>query len=121
MPVLTDGLVEGDETFTVVIAGVSGGDVTIGNGTGTGTIVDADAVSTINPAITVSNGTIYEGDDGQRRAQFFVHLSRPPATNVTITYTTADGTRRHPRTTWRSSPARSPSPPVRSPRPSTSW
>ncbi len=27
-----------------------------------------------------------------RLAQFLIHLSRPPATNVTITYSTADGT-----------------------------
>jgi hypothetical protein len=92
VPVLPDGVEEGDETFTVVIAGVSGGDVTLGAASGTATIVDADAISVTNPAITVSSGTVVEGDDGQRRAQFFIHLSRPPATNVTITYTTADGT-----------------------------
>lgn len=93
VPVLTDNLVESDETFSVVVSSVSGGTATLGpNNTGTGTIVDSDGLFGPNPVITVSSGTVYEGDDGQRRAQFFVHLSRAPASNVSITYSSSDGT-----------------------------
>lgn len=91
VPVLTDDVVEADETFSVVVSSVSGGDAVIGEDTGTATIVDADAASATNPALTVSNGTVYEGKDGQRRAQFMIHLSRP-ATDLSITYETAEGT-----------------------------
>jgi hypothetical protein len=91
VPVLADAAIEGDETFSVVVSGVSGGDVTLGNDTGVATIVDADVLESSNPAITVSNGTIYEGDDGQRRAQFQIHLSKP-ANTLTVAYTTEDGT-----------------------------
>ena len=91
VPVLTDDDTEGDETFSVV-ATATGGDVVVGDDTGTATIVDADALSAGNPVITVSNPTVVEGDQGERVAQFLIHLSRPPVTNVTITYSTADGT-----------------------------
>lgn len=91
VPVKTDAEAEPDESFSVVISSVTGGDAVIGQATGTGTIVDSDAVGSDDPVITVSSGTVYEGDDGQRRAQFLIHLSRPPAENVTLTYGTADG------------------------------
>ncbi len=90
VPVLADNDTEPDETFSVVVT-ATGGDVVIGDDTGIATIVDADAASTVNPAITVSDTTVTEGDQGNRLAQFLVHLSRPPASNVTITYSTADG------------------------------
>ena len=87
-----DDEVEPDEQFSLVIDAVSGADAVVGDGTGVATIVDADGVSTTNPAITVSSGSLHEGDGGQRRAQFYVHLSRPPVSNVTISYATSDGT-----------------------------
>ena len=92
IPLGVDDETEPDETFSVVVAQVAGGGSVIGDDTGVATIVDADAVSGANPAITVSSTTVHEGDSGQRRAQFQVHLSRAPVSNVTITYTTADGT-----------------------------
>lgn len=92
IPILADGLTEADETFSLIIGTATGGNVTIGDDTGTATIVDADAISTVDPAITVSNPTIIEGDVGQRRAQFLIHLSRVPTSALTVTYTTADGT-----------------------------
>ena len=92
VPVAADAVVEPDETFSVVLSSVSGGGAVIGADTGTATIIDADAVSATNPAISVSSGTVVEGDSGQRRAQFLIHLSRPPATKLTVSYATADGT-----------------------------
>lgn len=92
VPILSDNGTENDETFSLVIGSATGGDVVIGDTTGTATIIDADAISTANPAITVSNPTVTEGDTGQRRAQFLIHLSRAPASPVTLTYATADTT-----------------------------
>ena len=34
---------------------------------------------------------MFEGDEGQRRAQFFIHLSRPSASGLTVSYSTVDG------------------------------
>ena len=91
VPVLTDAEAEADETFTVTVSSVTGADAVLGDDTATATIVDADPVSATNPAVTVSDPTIVEGDSGQRRAQFLIHLSRAPETPVTVTYATADG------------------------------
>jgi hypothetical protein len=93
VPVLIDANIESDESFSVVISSVSGGTASVGpNSTGTGVILDSDGLFGPNPVITTTSGTVYEGNSGQRRAQFYIQLSRPPATNVTITYNTSDGT-----------------------------
>ena len=95
VPVLPDANIEADESFSVVISSVTGGNAQIGpNGTstGTGVILDSDGLFGPNPVIATTSGTVYEGDSGQRRAQFYIQLSRPPASNVTITYNTSDGT-----------------------------
>lgn len=91
VPVLADDELEQDETFTVTVGAVTGGGALIGDPEGTATIVDPDGVGGPNPAITVSEPTVVEGDQGTRRAQFHIHLSRAPSTNVSITYTTVDG------------------------------
>lgn len=86
-----DDEVEPDEDFLVVIASVSGANATVGRDTGTATIVDPDGLASANPVITVSSGSVIEGASGQRRAQFFVHLSKAAASIVSFSYTTADG------------------------------
>jgi alpha-tubulin suppressor-like RCC1 family protein len=91
VPVLPDSEVELDEEFSLV-ATASGGGVSVGDGTGMVTIVDSDSVSAANPGITVSNPTVVEGDSGERRAQFLVHLSRAASTSISLSYATADGT-----------------------------
>ena len=56
IPVKQDLMVEGDETFTVTISNPSsGGQLTIGTSTATGTITNDDAISTL--AITKTDGT----------------------------------------------------------------
>lgn len=93
VPVLIDNAVEGGESFSVVISSVSGGTAVVGmNGTGGGTIIDSDGLFGPIPVIDVSSGTVYEGNSGQRLAQFQIQLSRPTATALTITYNTSDGT-----------------------------
>jgi hypothetical protein len=90
VPVLADSVAESDEGFSVVATLASGGGVTLGDAVGAATIVDADAVSAVSPAITVSEVTVHEGDDGQRRAQFHIHLSRP-SPGLTLAYQTVAG------------------------------
>lgn len=90
VPVSTDSVQEADETFTIVIQSATGSDVTVDRSLATATIIDADGLAGPNPVITVSGGSVVEGDSGQRRAQFRVQLSRAPASNVTVTYATAD-------------------------------
>ena len=79
------GGAEGDETFSVVIASVSGGDA-VGGGSGGGLIIDQTALTAFNPVINVTNGTVIEGTDGQRVAKFYIQLSRPTASPMTFTY-----------------------------------
>ncbi len=86
-----DDEVEPDEDFLVVISSVSGANATVGRDTGTATIVDPDGLASANPVITVSSGSVVEGTSGQRRAQFFVHLSKAATSIVSFSYTTADG------------------------------
>jgi hypothetical protein len=91
VPVRADADVESDEDFFVVVAGVSGGDVTLGNGAGVATILDSDVFGGANPVAAVTSGTIYEGNDGIRRAQFHIQLSRPVTGTYTVSYNTVDG------------------------------
>lgn len=93
VPILTDNVVEADETFTVVLVSATGGTASVGpESVGTGIILDSDGLAGPNPVFVVTNGSVIEGDSGQRRAQFFLQLSRPADTPISVTYATADGT-----------------------------
>ncbi|WP_275415706.1 Calx-beta domain-containing protein, partial [Leptolyngbya sp. CCY15150] len=83
-----DGLDEGDETFNVVLGGVTG-DATLPVNPGIGTIVDNDAP----PAIAINNVTVQEGDSGDlTNAVFTVQLDRVGQEEITVDYSTANGT-----------------------------
>ncbi|HEX8311981.1 MAG TPA: Calx-beta domain-containing protein, partial [Chthoniobacteraceae bacterium] len=86
VPVLGDTKAEANEAFSVLLSGVQNATV-VGSGSGTGTITNDDVVS-----ITVDDLTIVEGDTGTKNALFTVRLSKPSATEVTVSYTTQDGT-----------------------------
>jgi glucose/arabinose dehydrogenase len=65
------------------------------------TIADADAVGTIldddpTPALSVTGGTVSEGDTGSRPLTFTVALSAASGRSVTVNYSTADGTAQAP-------------------------
>lgn len=93
VPVRADADVEDPEEFLVILDGVSGTNVTVGNIAGVATILDPDQFGGTNPVAAVTSGTIYEGDAGTRRAQFHVQLSRPVTVGTyTVSYSTADGT-----------------------------
>ncbi len=78
----TDGLIEGNETFTVELSAPV--NTTIVDGSGLATIQDATTV----PAISIANaGTVAEGGT----ASFAVTLSSSLSQTVTVLYTTVDG------------------------------
>jgi hypothetical protein len=79
-----DATGEQNETFAVVL---SGANTPIGDGYGTGAIVNDDAA-----ALTVSNAFVVEGSRGKKTLVFTVSLPQPQSVNVTFSYATANGT-----------------------------
>ncbi|MCZ2340934.1 MAG: hypothetical protein LC104_03960 [Bacteroidales bacterium] len=86
IPITTDDLDEPDETFTVQLTGVTSGNATILNATGTGTILDDDATPVVS--VTGPSGAVTEGSN----VQFTVNLSSKSASPVVVTFTLVDGT-----------------------------
>ncbi len=80
-----DTKVEGDETFTVDLSNPVG--ATITDNQGLGTINNDDAT-----AISIDDVSINEGNSGTTAFTFTVSLTNPSATDVTVDYTTTDGT-----------------------------
>ena len=93
VPVLADADVEADEQLTVVIDSVTGGDATLpaGGSAATSTILDPDGFDGSTPVLAVTGGTVHEGDSGERRAQFYLQLTRSSPTPVQVGYVTEDG------------------------------
>ncbi len=91
-PIYADGVSESNETFTVTLASVSGGDYVLSDDVdATVTIADADNLGTTDPVLFVGNGTVFEADDGTRQLQFHVQLNRAPGATTNVTLATADG------------------------------
>ncbi len=82
--VVGDGKRAPDETFTVVLSDPVG--ATIGEGTGTGTIINDD------PFLAIRNASKKEPDSGFRIVRFKVRLSFPTVSDVVVHYRTMDGT-----------------------------
>ncbi|MEX2459484.1 MAG: Calx-beta domain-containing protein, partial [Actinomycetota bacterium] len=82
VPVLSDGDVETDESFTFTLSSPS--NATIADGSATGTIQEDD----IQTSLVVSNATATEGSP----AVFTITLTPAPAETVVVTYSTAPGT-----------------------------
>jgi YD repeat-containing protein len=82
---VNDTIYEGSETFRVYLSGATGGAV-ISNvaGTGTGTILDNDAM----PAFSISNASVTEG----LVASITITKSGGAGANSSVSYATADGT-----------------------------
>ncbi|HEX7830206.1 MAG TPA: Calx-beta domain-containing protein, partial [Thermoanaerobaculia bacterium] len=81
-----DTSIETNETFTITLSNPV--EVTIGDGSATGTIVNDDGL----PAITIGDVAIVEGDAGTSTALFTVTLSGPTTATVTANWSTASGT-----------------------------
>ena len=82
---LRDGLDEPDETLNLVLDSVQG--AVLGTpAAAVLTIQDSDD----QPDLTVSDGTVTEGDSGTREMQLWIRLSRPTQRAVTVGYSTQD-------------------------------
>ncbi|MFN8346830.1 MAG: Calx-beta domain-containing protein [Spirosomataceae bacterium] len=80
-----DQTVELDETILMTLSNAVNGSIL--DGSGTGTIQNDDA-----GVITVSNPSVAEGSTGTTTLNFTVNLSQASDANVTVNYTTVDGT-----------------------------
>ncbi|MEQ6202184.1 Calx-beta domain-containing protein [Sulfitobacter sp. HNIBRBA2951] len=83
---------DGDENLTLLIANptnatLAGGETTLSV---TGVILDNDSPDS-DLALFVSDPSIEEQDSGETQAVFEVRLSAPSPTDITVSYTTADG------------------------------
>ncbi|MFH1120176.1 MAG: Calx-beta domain-containing protein, partial [Bacteroidota bacterium] len=89
VPVNGDVKVETDETFTVALSNLftSGLDVTVADGSGTGSITNDDAAT-----ITINDVTLAEGNSGTTSFSFTVAMSHASDAAVTVDYTSANGT-----------------------------
>ncbi|MGY4882085.1 autotransporter domain-containing protein [Xanthomonas citri pv. eucalyptorum] len=81
-----DTLAEPNETFFVNVSNVTG--ATVSDGQGLGTIVNDDA----QPALSIDDVSVNEGNSGTTTATFTVSLSAASGQTVTVNYATADGT-----------------------------
>ncbi|MGD9000553.1 MAG: retention module-containing protein, partial [Granulosicoccaceae bacterium] len=78
-----DSIYENPETFNVSLDSISGGDATIGDSTGVGTIISEDPA----PEITIDDITIYEGGEGgPATASFTITMSNPTYEDVTVNW-----------------------------------
>jgi hypothetical protein len=83
-----DTVAEPDETFSVILTNPA--NAVIADGSGTGTILSDDAGAP--PGVTISDASMLEPDIGSQTMYFTVTLSAISAQNVTLSYTTLDGT-----------------------------
>ncbi|WP_319568782.1 Calx-beta domain-containing protein [Cohaesibacter marisflavi] len=89
----SDNIDEPDENFSVLLsdptnATLAGGEETL---SGTGVILDDDGTGS-DLALFVSDPTIREGDSGTKQAVFEIQLSQPYDKDLTLDYTTRNGT-----------------------------
>ncbi|MEY2475791.1 MAG: large repetitive protein [Actinomycetota bacterium] len=87
VPVTGDTAPEPNETFTLELS--APGNATIGDGSGTGTILNDDGTP---PSISIADATVTEGNTGTVTATFNVTLSAASTQTVTVQYATANGT-----------------------------
>jgi len=84
-----DTTVEGDERFSVNLSQPQ--NATINDGQGTGTITNDDTPPP-PPNVSISDTSVMEGNSGQADGSFTVSLDRPADQDVTVDYSTSDGT-----------------------------
>ncbi|MCC6417524.1 MAG: proprotein convertase P-domain-containing protein [Gemmataceae bacterium] len=103
VPILDDATVDGTRTFVVNLSNpfatnpitLAGLPTTLNilRGQGTAILIDDETVqSDTRPTVHIGNGAVREGNNGQTDMTFTVVLSRPTFQDVTLTYTTTDGT-----------------------------
>ncbi len=89
VPVLPDTAAEGVEDFFVNLSNAA--NATIADPQGVGTIIDDDS-GTPPIVITIDDVTITEGNSGTVDAQFTLTLSTASTQQITVDFTTTDGT-----------------------------
>ncbi len=85
VPVFGDTLVEGNETFTVSVTGLSG--AVVGDDTATGTLIDAGG-----PLLSILDRSVNESVSANRILGFVVRLNAASADPVSVNLRTVDGT-----------------------------
>ena len=85
---VSDTTNEVDETFTLGVNSVISGTVGSYGDTGTGTIIDDDAV----PNVSIDDVSLTEGDNNTKTYTFTVTLDKTSSQTVDVDYATADGT-----------------------------
>ena len=90
VPVRGDETDEDDETFSVDLSSPT--NATIGDGHGVGTIVDDDPA----PTLSISGGSVAEGNTGTATLSFTATLDAPSGKRITANFATGDGTARQP-------------------------
>ncbi len=86
--IVPDGVVEANETFTVMLQ--SPVNATLGDASGTVTITNDDAAPL--PSLAVNDVSVLEGTGAAPAAVFTVTLSAASTQTVTVAYVTANGT-----------------------------
>ncbi|GIK62226.1 MAG: hypothetical protein BroJett018_00200 [Chloroflexota bacterium] len=88
--IVTDALDENNETFTVTLTGATNAtlDPVVANTIGVGTINDDDAT----PTVSINDVAVTEGTGGTTTLTFTVTLSAVSGLNVSVPFTSADGT-----------------------------
>jgi chitinase len=81
-----DTLYENHETLTLLLSAPTG--ATIGDERGVATITNDDAP----PALTISDGTLVEGNSGQTQMNFTISLSAVSGLSARVSYSTVNGT-----------------------------
>ena len=90
VPVSGDRSDEDDETFSVDLSSPT--NATIGDGHGVGTIVDDDPA----PEVSISGGSVTEGDAGTSALTYTATLDAPSGKRVSVDFATADGSAHQP-------------------------
>lgn len=85
---INDPVDEPDETATVVLSNPTGGGTLGTQSSAPLTILDDDN----SPSITINDVSVTEGNQGTQFVSFLVRLSAVSAQQVTVNYSTADGT-----------------------------
>ncbi len=80
---INDAVFEGSESFTLNLSNPSNATVLVGSGTGTINASDSQPTLSVNSPTAVAEGS---------SITFFVTLSNPSASTITVDYDTADGT-----------------------------
>lgn len=87
VPILNDGSFELPEGFQLQLLNSVNAVLDPTHNPGSATIIDNDATAG-NPSVSVGNISV---DESAGTATFYIILDRPPTNNVTVTYSTADG------------------------------